>query len=97
MVRQEMRKLGRKFLILGFLIVCVVYSAPPSQSSAFVCYGVKTTDRYFSDGTYSVLVGTCVENECKGTYICNGQQTEYVQTTTQGMLCSRCDPLCGCN
>lgn len=98
MARQEMWKLGRKFLMLGVLVVCTVYFAAPSEGSAFVCYGVKTTERYYSDATYTVHVGTCVENECKGTYVCSGQQTDYVQTTTQGMLCSRCDPACGfCN
>jgi hypothetical protein len=95
MARQEMWKLARKFLMLGALIVCVAYVALPSKGSAPVCYGVKTTERYYSDATYTVQVGMCVENECLATYTCQGQQTEFVQTTTQGMLCHRCDPQCG--
>ena len=96
MARPEMWKLARKFLMLGVLIVSVVYFALPSAGSARrVCYGVKTTERYYSDATYTVKVGMCVENECQGTYICSGQQTEFVQTTTQGMLCHACDPACG--
>jgi hypothetical protein len=98
MARQGIWKLGRKFLMLGVLVVCVAYFSLPTESSAFVCYGVKTTERYYSDATYTVKVGMCVENECKGTYVCSGQQTDFAQVTTQAMLCSLCDPACGqCN
>ena len=60
-----------------------------------VCYGVETTERYYSDATYTVQVGKCIENECRGTYICTGQQTDFVQGSSRGILCHRCDPACG--
>lgn len=87
----------RAALLLMLLMLAVgLYQEKFSRSEAYVCYGVETTERYYSDATLSTLVGKCVENECKGTYVCTGTQTEFVTTSTRGMLCSRCDPMCGC-
>jgi len=77
------------------LLALVVYQEKFSCAEGFVCYGVETTDHYYSDATYTTLVSKCVENECKGTYVCTGPETEFVRTTTRGMLCNRCDIMCG--
>jgi len=86
----------RAVLVIALvLLALVVYQEKLACSTAFVCYGVETTERYYSDATYTTVVGKCVENECKGTYVCSGIQTEFVQTNTRGMLCNRCDIMCG--
>jgi hypothetical protein len=94
-LRRYITKPRTALLIVLVLLSLAIYQENFSRSTAFVCYGVETTDRYYSDATYSTLVGKCVENECKGTYVCTGTQTEFVQTSTRGILCNRCDPMCG--
>lgn len=54
---------------------------------AYALWADKTTERYFSDGTYTTEVGRCVDNGCTGTYTCTGTQTQWVTTTTQIISC----------
>lgn len=91
-----LRFLGpRRLALVAVLFVFVGFSLSNAPTSmAFLCYSVETTDRYYSDATHTTLVGKCVENECKFTYVCSGQQTEFVVTTTRGILCNYCDPFC---
>lgn len=85
----------RTLVLVLVLAVFIGFSfANTSTSLAFICYAVETTDKYYSDATHTTLVGKCVENECKFTYSCWGQQTDFVVTTTRGILCRQCDPAC---
>jgi hypothetical protein len=70
-------------LVLATFMVLLV----PAQAYA-ACCGHKITERYYSDASYTTLVGTCVDNECAGTYTCTGQQTAY-ETATQ-VCCEIC-------
>lgn len=81
------------FTILGALSA-TPYS-PRKVEGAFACYGIITYETYYSDGTYSTVVGTCTEDECAGTYRCSGQQTDYVLSNSHPKLCSPCSQLCG--
>lgn len=55
---------------------------------ACALWAEKTTERYYSDGTYTTEVGRCVDNGCTGSYTCTGIQTQWVKTTTQIISCS---------
>lgn len=68
-------------LILVALIAAIpaLLSPPPCEALVVV------TERYYSDDTYSVLVGSCTENHCTGQSSCWGEMTDYVKFSS-----SRC-------
>ena len=57
-------------------------------TNAWALWAEKTTYTYYSDATYSVQVGRCVENGCTGAISCTGQQTEFETTSTVPLHCS---------
>jgi hypothetical protein len=79
-------------LIMFTLSLTLGYLGKFSPTKARVCYAIEHTERYYSDATYSHLVGRCVENECRGTYVCSGQQTDFVRGSTRGITCTPCYP-----
>lgn len=62
-------------LVLVALIAAVPALLAPSRCEALQVI----TERYYSDATYSVLVGTCRENMCTGESWCSGEITEFVK------------------
>lgn len=95
-VRRHLTQRRMTLLLVLMMLGVLVCGDRFSRSEAYVCYGVITTEYYYSDATYTTQVGKCVENECKGTYVCSGTQTEFMQSSSRGVLCSACDPMCGC-
>jgi Family of unknown function (DUF6289) len=62
-------------LILVALVAAVPVLLTPPRCEALQVI----TERYYSDDTYSVLVGSCTENHCTGAYSCWGEVTDYVK------------------
>lgn len=74
----------------GFLVMLLMVTATlltPVKADALCC-GHKTTEKYYSDAGHSTLVGTCIDNECAGTYTCTGTQTIYEVDTR--VCCETC-------
>jgi hypothetical protein len=75
------------------LITLFLFSAIASSDKAFaICYAEEHTDRYYSDGTFTDLVGECVENGCTGSFACWGHQTDFVKGSTRALACPKCFP-----
>jgi len=96
LVRVFGQSVRRKFIVaaLGLVALALTMAYPGEQSTAGarICYGIIRVERYYSDATYSVPVGRCEENDCEGTYICAGQMTDFVRSTTRGVICNNCLP-----
>jgi hypothetical protein len=75
-------------MLLIALTASIVILVPAKAYAA--CCGWRTTERYYSDATFTTQVGTCIDDECAGTYTCTGTQTAY-ETATQ-TCCDRCLP-----
>lgn len=78
-----MRGLTVKGAFLMLALVLTVLAAQVSLSAPLqACtwmWGVNFTYDYYSDGTYSVYVGSCHE-DCYAVRTCWGEQTSYVIT-----------------
>jgi len=70
----------RGLALLGLLTLCAAAPALFSPAPA-VAWGIIETETFYSDGTYSTIVGRCVENSCQGTYSCTGTITNYSKVT----------------
>jgi len=74
----------------GFLVMLLMVTAAlfiPAKAEALCC-GWRETEHYYSDASHTTLVGTCVTDECAGTYSCTGTQTEYL--TFSRTCCDHC-------
>ena len=81
------RLLITKLTVLVILLVVLISASTPPAVKSRVMYSVLEEERYYSDATYTTLVGRCVENGCTGAYSCSGQQTEFVVNYTRGIVC----------
>lgn len=68
----------QKFALVALIAALPSLVAPPECAALSV-----VTERYYSDATYSVLVGQCVDNMCTGQYSCSGVTSDYMKVTTQ--------------
>jgi hypothetical protein len=73
----------KKVTVLRGLALCGLLAAAPAliTPSRACAWGIIETETFYSDATYSQIVGRCVENSCTGTYSCSGTLTDYSKTT----------------
>jgi hypothetical protein len=73
----------RKLLTVAFavaLMTSALAMPAPRASAAGLC-GYSYAYEYFSNSTYTVQVGECMET-CQGQYHCTGEMTKYVKYVT---------------
>ena len=72
----------KKVTVLRGLALCGLLAAAPLFTPSRACaWGIIETETFYSDATYSHIVGRCVENSCIGTYSCTGTITDFSKTT----------------
>ncbi len=69
-------------------VVFLLCSVP--ASAAPLCWDTADTDTYYSDATYTVVVGSCTLNNCSGAYTCTGITSQWVQYTWRRIPCNNC-------
>jgi hypothetical protein len=76
----------KKTTVLRGLALCGLLAAAPAlmTPSRACAWGIIETETFYSDATYSHIVGRCVENSCTGTYSCSGTITDFSKTTIRG-------------
>ena len=62
-----------RLLLLAVLLVLPALLTTARPAWALIVHDEK----YYSDGTYTVLVGECYDNPCTGESWCTGQITAY--------------------
>jgi hypothetical protein len=72
----------RGLALFGLLGLCYSFPTLITPRCA-MAYGLIETETFYSDDTYSTIVGRCVDNSCRGTYICSGTMTEFSKVTTR--------------
>jgi len=79
-------KKGTTFRSLALLCLLACLAAFPALFSPApaAAYGIIETEDFYSDATLTTHVGRCVENSCRGTYVCSGTITNYSTTTVRG-------------
>lgn len=65
-------------LVLALALSATALLTAPEPAEA---WGIIETETFYSDATYSTIVGRCVENTCRGTYSCTGTITDFSKTT----------------
>ncbi len=73
---------------LALLCLLTLFAATPAllSPSPAAAYGVIETEDFYSDPSLTHHVGRCVENSCRGTYVCSGTITNYSKTTVRGCV-----------
>jgi hypothetical protein len=73
----------KKTTVLRGLALCGLLAAAPAlmAPSRACAWGYIETETFYSDATYSHIVGRCIDNACQGTYSCTGIITDYSKTT----------------
>lgn len=74
-------------LVLTLALLATTLALVIFPIEAWALWAEKTTYKYYSDATYTVKVGQCVENGCTGAITCSGQQTEFETTSTVPISC----------
>jgi hypothetical protein len=54
----------------------------PATAHASYCCGWNHFSKYYSDATYTTLVGQCNDSDCTGQITCWGTETIYERDTT---------------
>lgn len=72
----------RTLALLGLLGLFAAFPTLITPKRA-LAYGLIETETFYSDATYSTVVGRCVDNGCTGTYTCSGTMTNYSKVTTR--------------
>jgi hypothetical protein len=77
-----MRKITklRTLALLGLLGLFAAFPTLITPKRA-LAYGIIETETFYSDATYTTIVGRCVDNDCTGTHYCTGTITNYSKTT----------------
>jgi cell division protein FtsX len=75
-------------MLLMLLATSLVLFLPAKAEAA--CCGHRTTEKYYSDASHTTLVGTCIDDECAGTYTCTGTITAY--EVDSRVCCEICTP-----
>lgn len=72
----------RGLALLALLAVLAIFPTLlfPSPAAAL---GLIETETFYSDATYTTIVGRCIENSCQGTYSCTGTITDYSKITVR--------------
>jgi hypothetical protein len=73
--------------LMGVSLALALSAASLFPGKLWALWAEKTTYTYYSDATFSTVVGRCVENGCTGTITCSGQQTEFETTSTVPISC----------
>jgi membrane-associated PAP2 superfamily phosphatase len=73
-------------MLLMLLSTSIVLLTP---AKAYACCGWRIVERYYSDASYTTQVGTCIEDECAGTYTCSGDVSGNFIRATQ-TCCDHC-------
>jgi len=68
--------------LLALFAVSPALLFPPAAAA----YGVIETEDFYSDASLTTHVGRCVENSCRGTYVCSGTITDYSTVTVRGCV-----------
>jgi hypothetical protein len=74
MQSNTLRKLTTAAFVVALLTVALAMPAP--RASAVGLCGYSYAYEYFSNSTYTVQVGECMET-CQGEYQCTGEKTSY--------------------
>lgn len=72
----------RTLALLGLLGLFAAFPTLITPKRA-LAYGLIETETFYSDATYSHIVGRCVDNSCTGSYTCSGTITNYSKVTTR--------------
>jgi len=78
------------FLVMLLMLLATSLILLTPRKAYAACCGHRTTEKYYSDATYTTLVGTCIDDECAGTYTCTGTQTAFEVDTR--VCCETCTP-----
>ena len=72
----------RGLALFGLLGAFAAFPTLVSPKPA-LAYGLIETETFYSDATYTTIVGRCIDNSCRGTYTCTGTITNYSKTTVR--------------
>lgn len=72
----------RGLALFGLLGIFAAFPTLISPEPA-LAYGLIETETFYSDGTYTTIVGRCIDNSCRGTYTCTGTMTSYSKVTVR--------------
>jgi hypothetical protein len=74
-------------LVFSLALLGVTLGLTFFPGKACALWAEKTTETYYFDAAKTQYAGRCVDNGCTGSYICSGQETEYVRVTVQIISC----------
>jgi len=75
---------------LIFALALIAFFAAPLAQAAPLCWETQDTETYYSDATYTTIVGSCVYNNCYLTQSCTGTVTQWVKYTWKRIPCNNC-------
>lgn len=74
-------------LALTLLVASHAAFAPQRTKACPQPYGYEYHIRYYSDATYTQIVGFCQGDSCTGWEYCDGQRTEHLISNTNTIAC----------
>ena len=89
-----MSNLFRNLNALRFVVLAVMLALLAASHAAFApekanacMYGYEYHIRYYSDDTYSQIVGFCQGDSCTNWEYCDGERTPHLISNTYTILC----------
>jgi hypothetical protein len=80
----------------GLLVAALAVVAPASPAKAApLCWAFNDIETFYSDATYTTVVGSCTYDDCYFTYTCTGSSSAYVKYSIKRRPCNNCQA-CGC-
>jgi hypothetical protein len=74
-------------LLGGLILAGILFCNYVSRISSAAEYSVREYAYYYSDNTYTQIVGSSVEDGCTGAVKVHGQVTEFETNWAQGVVC----------
>ena len=85
-----MRRITFRYRLALVLAIAMFLFVPmllaPAQAARRL-WSLEETTRYYSDATYTTLVGKCVENGCTGQVTCWGVESDFTRQSNRVISC----------
>jgi hypothetical protein len=78
---------SRPVLVLALAMFFFLPMLLAPARAARPIWSLEETTRYYSDATYTTLVGKCVENGCTGQVSCWGVETDFIRQSNRVISC----------
>lgn len=71
------------------LIALALFASAPAEAAP-LCWDTADTTTYYSDASYTTVVGSCTYNNCWFTMSCTGTTSPYSVETWRTIPCNNC-------